>query len=610
MTWITFLWPMVTAACLTMGLIHLWIGLRRKSGAAHLLFAVTAFGVAAFSCLELAMIRADSAAYFLELQRWVDFAGVAVLVSMAAFVWVFFGAGRKWLALGGCGLALAPMILNLGPEPKMIFLQITGIRTVETFGGATYAVAEGTRNLWSLLFYGGVFLIVVFVADASITLWRRRERRRAGLIGGAIIFFLLLGGTQSALVDTGIMATPYLVSFFYLFILVAMGIELSDDVLHAAQLAADLHESEERMNLATQAGGIGLWIWDLGTNQVWGSERWLELFGLGTQPNVAYERVVGRIHPDERDQVEQEVRRALADRTDYIGEFRLIGEDGAERWIGAQARMSPDMNGSPVRMLGAAIDITARKKAEQETQELRQNLAHSGRVTLLGQLASALAHELGQPLGAILRNAEAADLILREEPPDLEELRAIVTDIRLDDHRASDVITRLRSLLKKGELELQPVQMAGVIAEVVALVKADAAERGVKVEVTAAPDLPDVRGDRVHLQQVLLNLIINAMDALRESKVGERRITITAASTADGKVMVSVSDSGPGIEEEKLGKLFEPFFTTKSTGMGLGLAISQNLIEAHHGKLRAENLPEGGAVFHFTVPGVTGGGAA
>ena len=131
-----------------------------------------------------------------------------------------------------------------------------------------------------------------------------------------------------------------------------------------------------------------------------------------------------------------------------------------------------------------------------------------------------------------------------------------------------------------------------------------------KVEVSAAPDLPDVRGDRVHLQQVLLNLIINAMDALRESKVGERRITITAASTADGKVIVSVSDSGPGIAEDNLGKLFEPFFTTKSTGMGVGLAISQNLIEAHHGKLRAENLPEGGAVFHFTVPGVTGGGAA
>ena len=131
-----------------------------------------------------------------------------------------------------------------------------------------------------------------------------------------------------------------------------------------------------------------------------------------------------------------------------------------------------------------------------------------------------------------------------------------------------------------------------------------------KVEVAAAPNLPDVRGDRVHLQQVLLNLIINAMDALRESKAGDHRISIRAAGTADGQVVVSVSDNGPGIAEDKLGKVFEPFFTTKSTGMGVGLAVTQNLIEAHRGKIWAENRPEGGAVFHFTVPGVTGGGAA
>ena len=143
-------------------------------------------------------------------------------MSLAAFVWVFFATGRKWLALLGSGLVCGPLMLDVSPEPKLIFLQITGIRTVETFGGASYTVAEGTRNPWVAVYYLGVLLIAVFVADASVTLWRRGGRRRAVLVGGTITFFILTGGVQAWLVDAGILATPYLVSFFYLVILVAM----------------------------------------------------------------------------------------------------------------------------------------------------------------------------------------------------------------------------------------------------------------------------------------------------------------------------------------------------------------------------------------------------
>jgi len=260
-----------------------------------------------------------------------------------------------------------------------------------------------------------------------------------------------------------------------------------------------------------------------------------------------------------------------------------------------------DPAGNLMGYRGADTDVTAQRRAEKETRELRSSLAHSDRVTLLGQLASALAHELSQPLGAILRNAEAAELMLQEPAPDLEELRAIVTDIRLDDQRAGNVIDHLRSLLKRRSLDLQPVELNGVITEVLSLVQADAAGRHVKLVCSAAPELPNVRGDRVHLQQVLLNLLVNAMDAVGGVATEARKVQVTT-HRADGLVEIRVFDNGPGISGGSPERLFEPFYTTKANGMGMGLAVSRTIIEAHKGRIWAENRPEGGACFCFTLP--------
>ncbi len=244
----------------------------------------------------------------------------------------------------------------------------------------------------------------------------------------------------------------------------------------------------------------------------------------------------------------------------------------------------------------------------ERTRRHQAELAHSGRVTLLGQLASALAHELSQPLAAILRNAEAAELMLQNHPPDLEELRAIVADIHKDDQRASDVIDRLRSLLKRRTLDSQPVDLPGLTAGVIALVSSDATSRGVTLAFPSPPELPLVLGDRVHLQQVLLNLIVNAMDAMKEPSLGERRVGIEIQETASGMAEIRVSDTGSGIPPDSLNRLFEPFYTTKSNGLGMGLPVSKTIIEAHQGSIWAENRPEGGAVFRFTVPIARQGG--
>jgi len=243
-----------------------------------------------------------------------------------------------------------------------------------------------------------------------------------------------------------------------------------------------------------------------------------------------------------------------------------------------------------------------RRRAEAEILLQRTELAHVGRVSTMGQLASALAHELTQPLGAILRNTEAAEIYLQKESPDLEEIRAILADIRKDDQRAGSVIERMRSLLKRRSFEAKSVDLGGLLAETVALARPDARVRGVSIQLQTSAKLPGIRGDRVHLQQVLLNLILNGMDAMAAGPKTGRILTVRTETTKDGNVEVAVSDCGAGIPPGKVERLFEPFFTTKPDGMGMGLALSQTIIEAHGGKIWGGNNLKGGAIFKFTLP--------
>lgn len=262
----------------------------------------------------------------------------------------------------------------------------------------------------------------------------------------------------------------------------------------------------------------------------------------------------------------------------------LVNTGGALAWWRSRAKH---------RQALAELERVGRQQAE---------LAHTARLSTLGQLASTLAHELSQPLGAILRNAEAAEMLFDRKPLDEEEIRAILADIRRDDQRAGAVIDRMRALLKRRALEFERLSVSELLNDVMALTRAEAQSRQVNLRFNVAPDLHPVQGDRVHLQQVLLNLLMNGMDAMAEVPSGRRRLDVYARNSSGNTVEVAVSDSGPGIPTDKLGRVFEPFFTTKPHGMGVGLAICQTIISTHHGHISAENRPEGGAVFRFTLP--------
>jgi len=446
-------------------------------------------------------------------------------------------------------------------------------------------------------------LLVVFVVDATLTIWRRGDERRARLLGSTMVFFTVSSTGQIVLALWGIIPMPFTMSLFFMPIVVAMGLELSGEVLRAAQLSEDLHESEARMTLAAEAAGFGVWMWSIARNQVWGSERWLGLFGFAPDATVTFENLIQRIHPDDRERVERAMRRAVADRSDYAAEYRLVLPDNTQRWVVARGRVCPDTHGKPVRMMGATIDITARKQAEADAQRQHEELAHLSRVTTVSELSGSLAHELNQPLAIILTNAQAAQRLLAQEPPDLAEAREILADIVSEDQRAGEVIRRLRSLLKHGETNLQPLTVNAMVEEVLQLSRNSLIGHGITIHRTLAPSVPQVHGDHIQLQQVLLNLILNACDAMSANPPAGRQLTVATAHR-DGAVRISVSDTGCGLPPDAE-RIFEPFYTTKKHGLGLGLPICRSIVTAHKGRLWAENGAARGAVFHLELP--TGG---
>ncbi len=263
----------------------------------------------------------------------------------------------------------------------------------------------------------------------------------------------------------------------------------------------------------------------------------------------------------------------------------------------------PDEPVQGLRLLGDVFaNALSRKQVELEAQRLRQELAHIGRVSAMGELTASLAHELNQPLTAILNNAQVAQRLVTAEPIDVVEMREILNDIVSDDKRAADVIRRLRLLLKKGDLEYVSLDLNEVVTEVARLVMSDAAIRNVAMRLETATGLPRVRGDRVQLQQVVLNLVLNGLDAMREPGTHEGSLVIRTLSDGAGLVGVAVQDTGPGIAAKDADHIFTVLYTTKAEGIGMGLAIARTIVDAHGGRLTTANNPQGGATFQFTLP--------
>jgi len=849
---------MGSGACLTLALIHVVVWWKDRTARTNLVFSVMAIAVAAFAALELAMMRAQTPEQFGIAVRWVHVPVWVIVVSLVIFVRLYLNAGRRWLAWAVVGVRTLSLILNFILSPNINYREITALRHVSFFGESVSVVARGAPNPWMLVAQLSLLLLVIFVVDATIAVWRRGDRRQALMVGGSILLFTMAGAVEGITITWGFISMPLTASLFYQGLVVVMACELSFDLLRAAALARQLQASEasmgeseerfrivanaapvliwmagvdklctffnkpwleftgrsleqemgngwaegvhpddlqtclkvyteafdarkpfvmqyrlrrndgeyrwisdqgvarydaqgtfagyigsclditelinkeralrefeERVVLAAEAAHLGVWEMDTTTHDLWmsngartlfqfdseirldhamvqnrvhpedralrdsaikhaietqgqyeieyrallpdGTLRWLasrgrcvtgengtgsrligvviditpqkeaqdlfrlaaegshlgvwhwdevaktltwdgatrDMFGVSADAEITIDTFYKALHPDDAERVKQIWRQALELQLPYQIEFRTQRTDGTIRWVDARGRGYYDEAGKPLWMSGVLFDITDRKEAELQAQQNQDELSHLSRVAAMGELAASIAHELNQPLSGITSNAAAGQRFIDRGNVDLRELHDLLGDIVADGRRAGDVIRGIQGMVKKDVSAHRRINLNDVVISVVRMVKPSAMLHSCELGTFLDPDLPMVEGDPVQLQQVLLNLIINAFDAIRDTPLSRREVVIATERDGDSVTRVSVRDYGVGISAEARDRLFEQFFTTKTKGLGMGLSIVRSIVESHGGKIAADNADGGGARFQFTLPAST-----
>ena len=367
-----------------------------------------------------------------------------------------------------------------------------------------------------------------------------------------------------------------------------------------------LREREARISLAAESADLAFWILYPEQNTAWMSEKGRLIYGFDSKLPLTCDLILSRVHPDERAGVKAAYDRSCALYGTFETEHRLRLPYGKTRWVIMRGRCLKDEEGNLVETIGVTLDVSAQKQADLQLQHQREEMAHRNRVSLMGEMTASFAHELNQPLTAIANNASAARRFLQRGNIDPTLLQQLLQDMVADSQRAGEVIRGIRSLVRKETSVHTLLDLNSVITETVRLVSTDVLSRESVVTTELDPQLPQVSATLVQIQQVLLNLIINALDAMEGLPPTERRIIITTRSDKSDVVEVSVRDFGTGLPKDQPDKVFDHFFSTKQKGMGMGLTIVRSIIEAHGGTIVAENAPERGARMIVRLPAVRG----
>ena len=378
-------------------------------------------------------------------------------------------------------------------------------------------------------------------------------------------------------------------------------LETNTDITERKRAEDAQRRSEAYLAEAQRLSRTGSFAWKLGSGEIVWSKETYRIMDVDQTAKPTIDLILQNVHPDDRQIVQREIDRALQGEQEYDYEHRLRPPDGAVKHLHVRARRIKYQSGEE-EIVGAVVDVTAVKQAQEALHEAQAGLAHITRVTTLGEMTASIAHEVNQPLAGIVTNGEASLRWLDRGVPDIDEARRAVRRIISDADRASNVIRRIRDLSKKATPEMARLDINGVIDEAISLVQRQALSRRVALRLQLAPGLPDVLGDRVQLQQVIINLAINGIEAMEHVSNRQRELVVRSQLYEGDQVLVAVRDCGVGIEPENANRMFSAFYTTKPDGMGMGLSICRSIIEAHGGRIWATSNDGPGATIQFAVP--------
>jgi len=529
---------------------------------------------------------------------------VPILGGTIGSYWDFWA---QWYASNALGsLTLAPVILTWLCEPWPPLSQTPEAQRSEALALATalvvvcavtFAVGPGTA--------GNSFLPALLYLPLPLIVWATVRFGVKGASGAIFIVTVVLiwRTMNSQNLFTGGDAESNVLALQTFLIGLATPVLLLGAAINAIRSAEQtIRDSQERTAFAFASNHIALWEYGTAGERFWTSANCNAMLGLKPDVELTRTSFLGTIHPQDIAAARDIIRTTAVATEPTTREFRVTFPNGETRWLLARGYAQRDKNGDIVQTAGILTDITDRKAVEFEAELQRREVSHLMRVSVMGELAGAIAHELNQPLAAILANAEAARRMLRQTPTDIVEAGAALDDIVHENKRASEVIRRMRRLLRKGDSKPEVVNLNDLVESTVKLLHSELISRHIKVETNLGADLPIIWGDPVQLQQVLLNLMMNAMEAMNLVPPSRRVLAIGSHHVNADSIEIVVKDCGHGLAPVSTKQLFEPFFTTKDQGLGLGLSICLTIVKSHGGDLSLGNHPDGGVAATLTLP--------
>jgi two-component system sensor kinase FixL len=585
-----------------LALVDLTAWIRSSRPAVYVMFALCSLSSAAMALFEWDMMRAATPERWAQSLRWAHVPLALLTISLVLFVRLQFQASRRSWTMPLVAISIIAFAVNFLSGSNLEFREVSALRSIQVWETVAFLAAKGPQNPWLILAATNAALLVAFLIDTILVVHKHGsadERAKVGPVCLGILVFLLPVGIWEILVAYGLIVGPLSIAPPFMGISLVIVYVIGSDILKASM---EHRAARERLGaLVESMPSTALLLNDHDT------------IGFANKPaetmfRYAHAQMIGM---GIESLIAAKYRTAFADlrrtcscdgtgnASGVAGELFALRSDGSE--IIATIGLTPVQIDREQFTVVSITDIGERRRAERDAALQRDELAHLARAASLSALSNSLAHELVQPLTAILSNAQAGVRLLARQPSDIEAVRTSLDHVVVNAKRASDVIRKLRGMLRKDRSEFSSLDINDVVRDILQLVRSDLIERRVEVVLELKDDLALISGDKVLLQQVMMNLLMNASDAMSRNE-GARRLTVRTMAVGRGELEVQVADTGTGIPAEDLDRIFIPFVTSKEEGMGIGLAVCTMLIQAHEGRLWATNNDTRGATLHCRLP--------